>query len=351
MDLPPGFEMRITAQGQVYFHHIPTGVLSWHDPRIPRDFDTQNLTQATPLGPLPHGWEQRKTASGRIYFVDHNNRTTQFTDPRLNGQILSMIQRRNAQTPERATNGTAANGVEGGRGQGPVAIVPAGGQTVNEPPSRSIVAVTQPNGPPPHPQLMHPAISNGHNIPADLPQALLESAELLPKYRRDLVGKLKALRTELQTFQPQSGHCRLEVSRQEIFEESYRIVMKMRPKDMRKRLMVKFKGEEGLDYGGVAREWLHLLSREMLNPQYGLFQYSRDDHYTLQINADSGVNPDHLSYFHFVGRILGIAVFHGHCLDGGFTTPFYKQLLNKPISLGDIEGVDPDLHRSLTWIL
>ncbi|EDW36236.1 GL16786 [Drosophila persimilis] len=152
-------------------------------------------------------------------------------------------------------------------------------------------------------------------------------------------------------MQPQSGHCRLEVSRNEIFEESYRLIMKMRAKDMRKRLMVKFKGEEGLDYGGVAREWLHLLSREMLNPQYGLFQYSRDDHYTLQINPDSGVNPDHLSYFHFVGRTLGIAVFHGHCLDGGFTTPFYKQLLNKPITLGDIEGVDPELHRSLTWML
>lgn len=67
--------------------------------------------------------------------------------------------------------------------------------------------------------------------------------------------------------------------------------MKMRAKDMRKRLMVKFRGEEGLDYGGVAREWLYLLSREMLNPQYGLFQYSREDNYTLQINPDSSVNP------------------------------------------------------------
>ena len=36
-------------------------------------------------------------------------------------------------------------------------------------------------------------------------------------------------------------------------QESYRQVMKMRPKDLRKRLMVKFRGEEGLDYGGVAR--------------------------------------------------------------------------------------------------
>jgi len=31
--------------------------------------------------------------------------------------------------------------------------------------------------------------------------------------------------------------------------------------------------------------------------------------------------------------------------------PFYKQLLGKPITLDDLESVDPDLHRSLVWIL
>ena len=95
---------------------------------------------------------------------------------------------------------------------------------------------------------------------------------------------MKVLRTELNSLQPGSGHCRLEVTRGEVFEDSYRQVVKMRPKDMRKRLMVKFQGEEGLDYGGVAREWLYLLSHEMLNPYYGLFQYSREDIYTLQVD-------------------------------------------------------------------
>ena len=71
----------------------------------------------------------------------------------------------------------------------------------------------------------------------------------------------------------------------------------------------------------------------------------------LQVNADSSVNEDHLSYFDFVGRVIGIAVFHGHYIDGGFTTPFYKMLLNKPINLDDIESVDPELHSSLRWIL
>lgn len=172
-----------------------------------------------------------------------------------------------------------------------------------------------------------------------------------PKSKRDLVAKMKVLRTELSGLQPASGHCRLEVTRAEVFEDSYRQIVKMRPKDMRKRLMVKFQGEEGLDYGGVAREWLYLLSHEMLNPYYGLFQYSREDIYTLQINADSGINPDHLSYFHFVGRIMGIALFHGHYIDGGFTMPFYKMLLNKSISLIDIEAVDPNLFTSLKWML
>ncbi|XP_062127814.1 E3 ubiquitin-protein ligase Smurf1 [Drosophila sulfurigaster albostrigata] len=344
LDLPPGYEMRTTQQGQVYFYHIPTGVSTWHDPRIPRDFDTQHLTLDA-IGPLPSGWEQRKTASGRVYFVDHNNRTTQFTDPRLSGSILQMIRRGGSVPP--ATPNTAAASTAVATAAAPAAPPAAATAAAPSPANNAANSTSSSSSTTTTPHRS----ATQHIVVPDLPQGLLEGADLLPKYRRDLVGKMRALRSELQTMQPQSGHCRLEVSRSEIFEESYRLIMKMRAKDMRKRLMVKFKGEEGLDYGGVAREWLHLLSREMLNPQYGLFQYSRDDHYTLQINPDSGVNPDHLSYFHFVGRTLGIAVFHGHCLDGGFTTPFYKQLLNKPITLGDIEGVDPELHRSLTWML
>ncbi|XP_073091884.1 E3 ubiquitin-protein ligase SMURF2 isoform X4 [Manis javanica] len=286
-DLPEGYEQRTTQQGQVYFLHTQTGVSTWHDPRVPRDLSNINCEE---LGPLPPGWEIRNTATGRVYFVDHNNRTTQFTDPRLSANLHLVLNRQNQLKDQQQ--------------QQVVSLCP-------------------------------------------------DDTECLtaPRYKRDLVQKLKILRQELSQQQPQAGHCRIEVSREEIFEESYRQVMKMRPKDLWKRLMIKFRGEEGLDYGGVAREWLYLLSHEMLNPYYGLFQYSRDDIYTLQINPDSAVNPEHLSYFHFVGRIMGMAVFHGHYIDGGFTLPFYKQLLGKSITLDDMELVDPDLHNSLVWIL
>uniref|UniRef100_A0A8C0Y6T7 E3 ubiquitin-protein ligase n=1 Tax=Cyprinus carpio carpio TaxID=630221 RepID=A0A8C0Y6T7_CYPCA len=287
-DLPEGYEQRTTVQGQVYFLHTQTGVSTWHDPRIPRDLNSVSCEE---LGPLPPGWEIRSTVSGRIYFVDHNNRTTQFTDPSVTQMMHENFMVQWLDKLLSALPVQMEVGMEEGDGELPV------------------------------------------------------------RYERDLVQKLKVLRHELSLQQPQAGHCRIEVSREEIFEESYRQIMKMRPKDLKKRLMVKFRGEEGLDYGGVAREWLYLLCHEMLNPYYGLFQYSTDNIYTLQINPDSSINPDHLSYFHFVGRIMGLAVFHGHYINGGFTLPFYKQLLAKPIQLCDLETVDPELHKSLVWIL
>ena len=61
-----------------------TGVSTWHDPRIPRDLSGISRNH---LGPLPSGWELRYSNSGRVYFVDHNNRTTQFTDPRLSRTV------------------------------------------------------------------------------------------------------------------------------------------------------------------------------------------------------------------------------------------------------------------------
>ena len=62
-------------------------------------------------------------------------------------------------------------------------------------------------------------------------------------------------------------------------------------------------------------EILLQLSKEMFNPYYGLFEYSAVDNYTLQINPNSGLcHEEHLSYFKFIGRIAGMAVFHGKLL-------------------------------------
>ena len=44
-------------------------------------------TEEDTLGPLPDGWEKRVEPNGRVYYVNHKNRTTQWEDPRTQGQL------------------------------------------------------------------------------------------------------------------------------------------------------------------------------------------------------------------------------------------------------------------------
>ena len=56
------------------------------------------------------------------------------------------------------------------------------------------------------------------------------------------------------------------------------------------------------------------------------------DNYTLQINPLSGIyNEDHMSYFEFVGRVAGMAVYHGKLLDGMFHY-FLNEVSNEKVS-------------------
>ena len=103
-----------------------------------------------------------------------------------------------------------------------------------------------------------------------------------------------------------------------------------------------FEGEDTLDYGGV----FYLLLHE-INSGYVLFEYLAHDHYTLQIYPAYGVDPEHLNYFKFIGRVLGLTVFHHRLLD---VPGFYKVVLNK-VNLKDPEAVDYKLYKGLTWML
>ncbi len=88
---------------------MPTGVSTWHDPRIPRDIVAPN---GIDLGALPPGWEERETSTGRPYFVNHHSRTTQFTDPRLNGNLLRDLLRTRSMDSDSGVGSPSANGAD-----------------------------------------------------------------------------------------------------------------------------------------------------------------------------------------------------------------------------------------------
>ena len=74
----------------------------------------------------------------------------------------------------------------------------------------------------------------------------------VPQYTRDFRRKLIYFRSQ-PPMQSQRGNCILKVRRSHIFEASYDQIMSHSPNDLKRRFMIQFDGEEGLDYGGVSR--------------------------------------------------------------------------------------------------
>lgn len=101
-----------------------------------------------------------------------------------------------------------------------------------------------------------------------------------------------------------------------------------------------FEGEEGQDAGGLLREWYMIISREMFNPMYALFRTSPGDRVTYTINPSSHCNPNHLSYFKFVGRVVAKAVYDNRLLECYFTRSFYKHILGKSVRYGQKSSND-----------
>ncbi|MCP9261145.1 E3 ubiquitin-protein ligase [Dirofilaria immitis] len=317
--LPFGWEMRRDPRGRVYYVDHNTRTTTWQRPtadmleahemwqsnrdQAMHQWEQRYLLQSNamisnddPLGPLPNGWEKRADPNtGRIYFVNHVNRTTQWEDPRTQGL-----------SDEPLPDGWEMRFTE------------QGSTTYNDPRTGKPVGPLGANG---------------------LPMS----------FERTFRWKIAQFRY-LCLSNSIPNHVKIAVSRNNLFEDSYQEIMRKNPVDLRRRLYIQFRGEEGLDYGGVAREWFFLLSHEVLNPMYCLFMYAGANNYSLQINPASFINPDHLKYFECIGRFIAMALFHGKFIYSGFTMPFYKKMLRKKFTLKDLESIDAEFYNSLIWI-
>ncbi|CAL8311026.1 unnamed protein product [Merluccius merluccius] len=207
---------------------------------------------------------------------------------------------------------------------------------------------------PPH--TVHPSLGFSPRCsPASSPQNSpgLQRARAPAPYRRDFEAKLRNFYRKLEAkgYGQGPGKIKLLVRRDHLLEGTFNQVMAYSRKELQKnKLYVTFIGEEGLDYSGPSREFFFLLSQELFNPYYGLFEYSANDTYTVQIGPMSAFVENHLEWFRFSGRILGLALIHQYLLDAFFTRPFYKALLRLATDLSDLEYLDEEFHQSLQWM-
>ncbi|XP_072818459.1 E3 ubiquitin-protein ligase NEDD4 isoform X3 [Vicugna pacos] len=341
--LPPGWEEKQDERGRSYYVDHNCRTTTWTKPTVQAAVETSQLpsSQGSSAGPppqappseaaqqvaqlsemeqgfLPKGWEVRHAPNGRPFFIDHNTKTTTWEDPRL--KIPAHLRGKTSLDSSSDLGPLPPGWEERTHTDGRIFYINHNiKRTQWEDPRLQNVAITGPAVP----------------------------------YSRDYKRKYEFFRRKLKKQNDIPNKFEMKLRRATVLEDSYRRIMGVKRADFLKaRLWIEFDGEKGLDYGGVAREWFFLISKEMFNPYYGLFEYSATDNYTLQINPNSGLcNEDHLSYFKFIGRVAGMAVYHGKLLDGFFIRPFYKMMLHKPITLHDMESVDSEYYNSLRWIL
>uniref|UniRef100_A0A672NHC2 E3 ubiquitin-protein ligase n=1 Tax=Sinocyclocheilus grahami TaxID=75366 RepID=A0A672NHC2_SINGR len=325
--LPPGWEQRVDQNDRVYYvDHIEKRT-TWERPE-----------------PLPPGWERRLDPMGRVYYVDHIIRTTTWQRPTLESvrnyeewqnqrsQLQGAMQRFNQRFIYGLQEQLAPTA---NKEFDPLGPLPPGWEKRTDSNRRMYF-------------VHHPTRSTQWEDPRTQGCDTITSRHYNFIHILDFFYSKGAYFAFWQLAIPQ--HLKIHVSRKTLFEDSFQQIMSCHPQDLRRRLWIIFPGEEGLDYGGVAREWFFLLSHEVLNPMYCLFEYAGKDNYCLQINPASSINPDHLKYFKFIGRFIAMALFHGKFIDTGFSLPFYKRILNKPLALKDLESIDPEFYNSLIWI-
>ena len=144
----------------------------------------------------------------------------------------------------------------------------------------------------------------------------------------------------------------LSVRRDHVFHDSFRSLHYRTPEEMKYgKLSIRFHGEEGVDAGGVTREWFQVMSRQMFNPDYALFIPVASDRTTFHPNKLSHINEEHLMFFKFIGRVIGKALYEGRALDCHFSRAVYKRILGIPVSIKDMETLDLDYYKSLLWML
>lgn len=141
----------------------------------------------------------------------------------------------------------------------------------------------------------------------------------------------------------------LEIDRADILRDTFRAISTLpEPEmDLKKPLKIRFKGEPGIDQGGVQREFFELIVKELVDPTHKLFVI-KNNFYWFNIEA---TNESSLMGYELLGTVCGMAIYNGDLLNVKFPLSVYKKLRRFAVSLPDLVELDPDVYQSMNAIL
>ncbi|KAG9302135.1 hypothetical protein G9A89_020569 [Geosiphon pyriformis] len=141
-------------------------------------------------------------------------------------------------------------------------------------------------------------------------------------------------------------HLVLKVRRDYLIEDSLSQIA-ANEMDLKKSLRIEFVGEDGVDAGGLRKEWFLLLVRELFDPCFGMFTWDEDSN-LCWFNPASFETSD--QYF-LVGVVIGLAIYNSTILDVHFPLACYKKLFNTTVGLEDLKVFRPAFARGLEKLL
>ncbi|XP_073026082.1 E3 ubiquitin-protein ligase UPL5-like [Primulina eburnea] len=140
------------------------------------------------------------------------------------------------------------------------------------------------------------------------------------------------------------------IDRMHLLSESFEYIANADAESLRAGLFMEFKNEEATG-PGVLREWFFLVCQAIFNPQNALFLACPNDCRRFFPNPASKMDPLHLKYFRFSGRVIALALMHRVQVGIVFDRVFFSLLAGYGISLEDIRDADPYLYSSCKKIL
>ncbi|KAK0207871.1 HECT-domain-containing protein [Desarmillaria ectypa] len=107
--------------------------------------------------------------------------------------------------------------------------------------------------------------------------------------------------------------------------------------------------EAGIDGGGVFKEFFTSLCKEVFDTDRGLWLANKNNE--LYPNPHGYAKEGHsLSWYRFIGRILGKAIYEGILVDVAFAGFFLAKWLGRQNLLDDLASLDPELYNGLMFL-
>lgn len=142
---------------------------------------------------------------------------------------------------------------------------------------------------------------------------------------------------------------KLTVNRHQLLQYSYQQLLKFTPHDMHKEFHVHFEGEISQDAGGLTKEWLCTLTKQILSLESELFLLSQADNVSYFINPEN--KQDKLHLYNFSGMVFGKALFESIPIPCPLNRVLFKHLVGESITLEDLQFLDFSLYSSLNFVL